>query len=277
MLEYSPSFSFEEATALARDLYGLDVAASALPSERDQNFLLQDRSGEKYVLKIANSLEDRALLEAQQQAMARVAARAPRGQRIAPTQSGDLLTEIRSASGMRHFVWMVDWLPGVPLGDLRRHSPELLRDLGRRVGQIDRALADFDHPAIHRYFHWDLANGLNVIREYESLITDAETRGLVGEFADEFERDVASILPRLRKSAIHNDANDYNVIVGVGDDLHTKTRGVAGRSVAGLIDFGDMIHSFTVADLAVAIAYAILNKPDPLAAAAQIGRRYHAE
>jgi 4-aminobutyrate aminotransferase-like enzyme/Ser/Thr protein kinase RdoA (MazF antagonist) len=272
MLEYSPSFSLEEATTLARDLYGLDVAASALPSERDQNFLLQDLSGGKYVLKIANALEDRALLDAQQQAMARVAERAPRGQRIAPTQSGSFLSETRSASGMRHFVWMVDWLPGVALGDLKRHSPELLRDLGRRVGRIDRALADFDHQAIRRDFHWDLANGLSVVREYESLIADAETRGLVVKFAAEFERDVAPILPRLRKSAIHNDANDYNVIVHAGDDLHSKSRGVIG-----LIDFGDMVHSFTAADLAVAIAYAMLNKPDPLAAAAEIVKGYHAE
>jgi 4-aminobutyrate aminotransferase-like enzyme/Ser/Thr protein kinase RdoA (MazF antagonist) len=272
MLEYSPNFSFEEATALARDLYGLDVAASALPSERDQNFLLRARSGGKYVLKIANALEDGALLEAQQQAMARVAERAPRGQRIAPTQSGALLSEIRSASGMRHFVWMVDWLPGVALGELKRHSPELLRDLGRRVGRVDRALADFDHQAIHRDFHWDLANGMSVVREYESLITDAETRGLVVKFAAEFERDVAAILPRLRKSAIHNDANDYNVIVRAGDDPHAKS-----QSVVGLIDFGDMVHSFTVADLAVAIAYAMLNKPDPLAVAAEIVKGYHAE
>ncbi|MGH9752050.1 MAG: aminotransferase class III-fold pyridoxal phosphate-dependent enzyme, partial [Blastocatellia bacterium] len=276
MLEHSPNFSLEEATALARDLYGIDATASALPSERDQNFLLQVRSGKKYVLKIANALEDRALLEAQQQAMARVAERALWGQRIAPAQSGDLLTEIRSASGMRHFVWMVDWLAGAALGVVRRQTPELLRDLGRRVGQIDCALADFDHPAIHRDFHWDLANGPGVVREYESLIADAETRRLVVKFAAEFERDVAPILPRLRKSAIHNDANDYNVIVG-GDDLHTKNQSVVGQSVVGLIDFGDMLHSFTVADLAVAIAYAVLNKPDPLAVAAEIVKGYHTE
>ena len=167
---------------------------------------------------------------------------------------------------------MVDWLPGVPLGDLRRHSPELLRDLGRRVGQIDRALADFDHPAIYRYFHWDLARGLSVIREHESLITDAETRRLIGEFFDDFARNITPILPRLRKSAIHNDANDYNVIVGGGHNPRSKN-----QSVVGLIDFGDMIHSFTVADLAVAIAYAVLDKPDPLAAAAEIVAGYHAE
>src|SRR5262249_32193000 len=228
LLEHSPTFSLEDATALARDLYGLDAAAFALPSERDQNFLLRDRSGAQHVLKIANALEDRAFLEAQQQAMARLAERATSGQRIASAKSGDLLTEIRSTSGLKHFVWMVAWLPGLPLGELKRHSPELLRDLGRAVGRIDRALSDFDHLAIHRHFHWDLANGLNAIREDESLIDDAETRRLVNKFAAEFERDVAPILPRLRKSAIHNDANDYNVIV-------------ADQSVAGLIDFGDMI------------------------------------
>ena len=272
LLKYSPKFSLEESRAFARDIYGLDATASALPSERDQNFLLQDRSGEKYVLKIANALEDRALLEAQQRAMARVAERAPICQRVSPNRAGELLTEIRSSSGATHFIWMVTWLPGAPLGETGRHSPELLRDLGRRVGQVDSALAGFDHPAIHRDFHWDLANGLRVIREYESQINDDETRRLVVKLADEFERDVAPVLPRLRRSAIHNDVNDYNVIVGGGDDLYTKN-----QSVIGLIDFGDLVHSFTVADLAVAIAYAILNKTDPLAAASEIVKGYHAE
>src|SRR5688572_16915653 len=102
LLEHSPKFSLEEAKELARDLYGLDAEAFALPSERDQNFLLQDRSGAKYVLKIANALEDRAFLEAQQQAMERVAGCALARRRIAPTQSGDLLTEIQSSSEIRH-------------------------------------------------------------------------------------------------------------------------------------------------------------------------------
>src|SRR5215510_10417706 len=106
LLKYSPNFSLEEATALAREIYGVCAMASALPSERDQNFLLHDQSGEKFVLKIANALEDRALLEAQQQAMSWIAERARLSHRIARTQSGDPLTEIQSASGVSHFVWM---------------------------------------------------------------------------------------------------------------------------------------------------------------------------
>ncbi len=272
LLKHTPKFTLEEARAFALDIYGIEATASALPSERDQNFLLTDRSGEKYVLKIANALEERALLEAQQQAMARVAERAAVCQRISPNRSGALLTEIRSSSGEGHFIWMVTWIPGVTLGGIVRQTPELMRDLGRRVAQVDGALEGFDHPAIHRDFHWDLANGLSVVGEYESLITDDGTRRLVVKLADEFKRDVAPILPRLRKSAIHNDANDHNVIVGGGDDLYTKN-----QRVIGLIDFGDLVHSFTVADLAIAIAYTMLNKADPLAAAAEIVKGYHGE
>src|SRR5262249_27978591 len=197
LLKHSPNFNLEDATALARDLYGVYATASALPSERDQNFLLQDQSGEKFVLKIANAMEDRAILEAQQQAMERIAERTLSRQRVMPTLSGDFLIQVRSASGSKHLARMVTWLPGVPFGGVSRHSPELLRDLGRSVGQVDRALAVFDHSAIHRDFHWDLANGLRVIREYESLVADAEARRVIVKLAAEFERDVEPLLPRL--------------------------------------------------------------------------------
>ena len=80
----------------------------------------------------------------------------------------------------------------------------------------------------------------------------------------------------LRQSAIHNDANDYNVLVS-GDQsrLTGFPRDKHPTWLFGLVDFGDMVHSFTVGDLAVAIAYAILDKPDPLAAAAQVAAGYH--
>jgi Ser/Thr protein kinase RdoA (MazF antagonist) len=65
----------------------------------------------------------------------------------------------------------------------------------------------------------------------------------------------------LRHSVIHGDANDYNVIVG------------AGRMV-GLLDFGDMLHSATICDLAIALAYTMLEEAEPLRVAAQVIRAY---
>jgi 4-aminobutyrate aminotransferase-like enzyme/Ser/Thr protein kinase RdoA (MazF antagonist) len=272
LLEHAPRFSLEAAISFAQETYGIRARATALPSERDQNVLLRAESGERFILKIANALEDRALVEAQQQAMMHIAQHTAICPRVVPTRSDGAMSAIRSPSGIDHFVRLVTYLPGVPLSSVRRHSPELLHDLGRRMGQLDRALASFDHPAIHRDFYWDLANGLRAFREYESLIADRALRKLVGTLVTDFERNTAPLLPKLRTSAVHNDANDYNVIVGGGSDLYTRN-----QSVVGVIDFGDIVHSYTVGDLAIAIAYTILDKPDPLAAAAQVVSGYHAE
>ncbi len=272
LLDHAPTFNIEDATALAQKLYGIRATASPLPSERDQNFLLRTQSDERFILKITNAREDRALLDAQHRAMARVNERAALCQQVIPARDGFLMTQVQSPDGANHFVWMTTYLAGVPLGHVRRHSPELLRDLGRAMGQLDAALEGFDHPAIHRYFHWDIANGLGVIRQYELMISDSEMRRLVVRISDDFERTVEPFLKGFRRSAIHNDANDYNVIVGGGSDVYTRN-----QTVTGLIDFGDMVHSFTIADLAIAIAYAILDKPDPLSSASLIVKGYHTE
>ena len=80
-------------------------------------------------------------------------------------------------------------------------------------------------------------------------------------------------LAGLRQSIIHNDANDLNVVVGGGQsDPFTKN-----QRVLGLIDFGDAVYSYTVAGLAIALAYAVLDKSDPLATMCQLVRGYHAE
>ena len=62
---YTPSFDAESAAAIGAEHFGIQGIARQLPSERDQNFLLTNTAGEKFVLKIANAREDQALLDAQ--------------------------------------------------------------------------------------------------------------------------------------------------------------------------------------------------------------------
>jgi len=57
LLEHTPAFSIQAATAWAGKLYGLSATAIRLPSERDQNFFAETAAGEKSVFKIANALE----------------------------------------------------------------------------------------------------------------------------------------------------------------------------------------------------------------------------
>jgi Ser/Thr protein kinase RdoA (MazF antagonist) len=53
------------------------------------------------------------------------------------------------------------------------------------------------------------------------------------------------MLPHFRASVLYNDANDYNLLVHNGR--------------LAVLDFGDMVYSRTVFDLAIGIAYALLS------------------
>src|SRR5262245_60490248 len=152
LLQRAPRLGAAAASALARDLYAVDAVAVELPSERDQNFRLETTGGDRFVLKIANATEDRALLDAQNGAMAPVARATGLCPRVVPAADGAAIAE-HGTGAARHFVRLLTWVPGAPLGALRRHGQPLLADLGRRLGEMSHALATFDHPALHRTFH----------------------------------------------------------------------------------------------------------------------------
>jgi Ser/Thr protein kinase RdoA (MazF antagonist) len=278
LLAQAPRFDLADAARFARDIYGIDAAASALPSERDQNVLLATRAGDRYVLKIANASEDRTMLEAQNAAMTHVADRVALSPRVLPTIDGDT---IGTAPGGVHLVRLVTYLAGLPLAKAGARTPALHESLGRAVGRLDAALADFDHPAIHRRFHWDLAHAADIIGEHLPLVREASIRDLVEQVSGSALHDIAPREDAFRRTAVHHDANDWNVLVSTPESLLPNPNPnpeshVPNPLVVGIIDFGDMVHSWTVADPAVAVAYAMLDAPDPLATAAAIVRGYQA-
>jgi 4-aminobutyrate aminotransferase-like enzyme/Ser/Thr protein kinase RdoA (MazF antagonist) len=242
MVRNAPQWTVDDAARVARELFGVEGAASALPSERDQNF----RIGDGHVLKVANAAESPAFLDAQAAAFARLRS-AETGLRwpdVSPAREVD-----------GHLVRLLSWIPGTCLAAADQ-SPETLASLGRALANIATALADFDHPAAHRNFHWDLRQAPQA-RPYLPLLSDAQ-RALVEPIFRQWEAIDFDALPH---SIIHGDANDYNVLVD-------------GAEVVTILDLGDMVWSAAVCDLAIAVAYAMLGKQDPIAAAAHIVRAY---
>ena len=225
-----------------------------MPSERDQNFLLTTGDGERFVLKIANLREEREVLEAQNAMMTYVAKRVLFCPRVVPASSGE---EIATVAG--RMVRVLSYLPGVPLASVESPSVALLYDFGRKLGQFSGALVGFDHPAAHRSFYWDLARGAQVVEEFGTEINTDRLREMVCSYG----KDLCLSVAKLRKSAIHGDANDYNVLVAP-----------ERNEVVGLIDFGDMVYSYTAGELAIAVAYVVLGKADPFAAAAPVIKGY---
>lgn len=274
LVQSAPHFTPGEAVGFAQQYYGISTDATPLTSERDQNFLLTTAEQGQYVLKIANAQEERAILDLQHESLRHVAAQSDIPvAHLYPTVDGQPLATVTSADGVTHFVRLLTYLPGKPLGTVKPHAPELLEKLGDYLGKLDKALATFAHPAADRVLQWDLQQASSVINRYKGEIAEPARRLLVEQMLTYFEQHTVPLLSQVRTSIIHNDGNDYNVLVG-----HRPEDGLLGRTkvVTGVIDFGDMVRTYTVSEPAIAAAYAMLDKPDPLAAAVALVRGYHA-
>jgi len=259
-----PRLTEHDAVRLARDLYGLAAAARPLASERDQNFQLSTERG-IFVLKIAGPSERPEVLDLQDRALAFLAERAPALPlpRSVPSTSGARVIECDG-----RLVRLLTHLPGTMLAEARPQTAGLLRATGRLLGELDRALAGFSHPAArNRDLLWNPDRARAVIAVHAAEIRDPERRALVDHFVAQHEEVVVPLTANLRRSVIHNDANDHNVLVG--DPMPED------RAIAGLLDFGDMLETWTVCEPAVAIAYGIFGKADPLDAACAIAAGYH--
>ncbi len=257
-----------EAVRLARELYGLEAMARALPGEYDDNFHLTSADGQEFVLKVMYPARERSFIDLQCRALTHLAQRAPQLSlpRVTPNRSGELFTSIVAADGSTRLVWLLTYLKGRVLAEVRPRTTELLGALGRFLGEMDAALQSFAHPAARRELKWDASRAV-WIRDYIRQIGDSKRRALVEKFLALYEAEVVPVLPRLRRSVIYGDANDYNVLIS---DAWPQP-----RKIAGLIDFGDMHHGITVSEAAIAAAYGVLGKEAPLQAAAAIVAGYH--
>lgn len=257
-----------EAVRLAHEVYGLEGAARALPGEYDDNFHLTAADGRAFVLKVMHPAREPSFIDLQCQALAHLAEHAAELPlpRVLPNRGGKLFSEITAADGSKRLVWLLDFLQGTVLAKVRPHTLDLLRDLGRFLGQMDAALESFEHPATQRELKWDSSRA-GWIKEFLGEIEGGERRALVEKFLALYETEVVPRLPHLRRSVIYGDANDYNVLVSEPWGQRPRVRGV--------IDFGDMHHGLTVSEAAIAAAYAVLGKAEPLEAAMEVVAGYH--
>jgi 4-aminobutyrate aminotransferase-like enzyme/Ser/Thr protein kinase RdoA (MazF antagonist) len=266
-----PQFADDEVRALARERYGLEVAAlKPLGSFQDQNFKLTAADGRQFVFKIANAATDPAALDLQTQALAHIAAKDPGfpTPRLIPTLDGAPMFAAER-DGASHLVRLLTFVPGQMLAHVTRApGADLLAAIGRFAGALAGLLADFEHPAGDVETQWDMRFAPQVVRAYLQYVDDPAHRELIEFFLARYEAEVLPILPRLRMSMIHGDITGYNLLVDRDAD--------GELAISGLVDFGDMTRSFTLAELAVAVSEGALDTAgDPLAAAAPMVAGFH--
>lgn len=255
-----PDLGDADVARLLRDHWGIEGRLRPLVSERDQNVRV-DAAGGSFVLKIANRAEDAGFLGLQNATLAHIAETDPDlgVPRVMPTRDGAVMVVHQG-----HLVRLMTFLPGrlysaVPPG------PELLGSLGRMLGRLSRALRGFGHPAAHRDgFLWNLDEVAALEPWLEEVSGDR--RAMVARVFARHRSQVAPRLKHLRGAVVHQDANDNNLVVEEG----------AAR-VSGIIDFGDMSYGRQINELAVALAYALLDCDDIFATARPLIAGYAAE
>jgi 4-aminobutyrate aminotransferase-like enzyme/Ser/Thr protein kinase RdoA (MazF antagonist) len=274
-LKQIPKFDVSSANEIAQSLFNIKPTLPARPldSERDQNFLVQTADGQ-FVLKISNASEDRDNLVAQNEIISRLAETKHFADatpvRVIKSANGNSIesqvgvSEDGSDANHEHLVRLITFVAGTPMSKVSHSCDELLHDLGVTVGAMTVALDGYDHEALHRDFHWDLANCVSVVQSRLDLIDDATKKQQVETLLNRFTKHSTPFLENLPQSVIHNDANDGNLIVKTVDESVVPNR------IAGVIDFGDAVWSWTVNELAIAIAYAILDQADPFGALLEI-------
>jgi Ser/Thr protein kinase RdoA (MazF antagonist)/murein DD-endopeptidase MepM/ murein hydrolase activator NlpD len=258
------SISENEAERIAWDLYGIKGKAHTLPGESDMNFKIQASDNNVFVLKISRPESTLQYLQFQQELLKHLETCEPNLEhpRAIADRDGLLVSRYQANSAIR-FVRMLSWIPGRVYSQVNPHTDSLRLSLGKICGKITSVLEGFEHKECHRKFDWDIAQGQWTVRHLE--LFPASRSETIRYFLDRFESKRQSYA-LLRKSLVHNDANDNNILVS--EDL-------SNPKVVTSIDFGDAIYTQVINDLAVACSYAGMGLNDPLQGIMPVISGYH--
>ena len=258
---------------ICSELYCLDATVKPLAGEQDINFRIKDNAGDEFVLKLSDPDEDLDLLKLQNKVLHFLdagrtgAVSVVHTPRIIPSRRGRKI-ETLDCGESNYRVRLLTWLPGKPIAAVGPHSFLLLRELGEILAAIDKRLSKMNcRMPDERDFIWDMRNCAQVIKGHLEYIKDPVKTALVEKVTDACLPILESRKASLRTALIHNDANDYNIMV--------TSRAPGDLHVSGLIDFGDLSFSWIVAEPAIAATYMMMDKNDPVAAACSIAAGYN--
>ncbi len=114
-------------------------------------------------------------------------------------------------------------------------------------------MAGFAHPRDDRKLLWDMGN-FHKVPELLTFVDDDSSRALADGVYGDYLDVVVPRLAGLERQVIHGDFSPYNVVVDPGNP----------GFVTGVIDFGDVVRTSVVFDVAVGMANLIgVDEADP--------------
>lgn len=255
-----PPLDRDLAITLLRDRFGLvpsgPEALCELASQQDRNLRVTVPAG-TFVLRLDHPATPRIELEAQDAALAHLAERLGVGPdplavpRPVADRDGRTLVEFGPGLGAGT-ARLLTWVDGAPLGEHGPFDPGTLRRIGAIVARVLAALTDFAHPGADRVCQWDLARTPELHAALAPSLPPplaARVDAAVAAATPVIER----LAPSLPRQPIHGDLHPDNLLVTRGPDGIVRP--------TGLIDLGDLVIGWRVAELAVAAAGAAIRIP----------------
>jgi len=242
---------------MVKKLFGLEGIIENLPGYTDHNFLLDCGSAGKYVVKIGDQNESYELLNQQIDALKHLnnhlsLINVPK---VIRGQDDQYLYRIDAENGEKYWLRLLSYLDGNHLSAQPHLHREILMELGSALGEMDNILDDFKDPAVARDLPWDLRQ-IEWMGGKTNFIKNLQNQRMVDYFLLQYNAQMPPILTKLPRSLIHNDVNGENLLVSTTDNKNL--------TITGIIDFGDLVYTYTAAELAIACAYLNLDDSDPL-------------
>ncbi len=143
----TPKLPLKKIRQIALDLYNLSGAFKPLKSERDQNYHIQTKSGENYVLKLSNQDEEPGVIDFQLKALTHIKEQDPTllVPRVLSTKEGTFFGMAKSSDGTEHIVHVLTYLPGIILYEAKQ-TKTLWKNRGAFLARLDISLRGFFHP-----------------------------------------------------------------------------------------------------------------------------------
>jgi len=258
-----PNVSVQDAVAVAAALFNLGGAFKELGSQQDRNFRIDAPTG-RYLLKFANPMFSYDELEVQNYAMAALAAHGVAAPVAIGSVNGFVLEQL-SEAGL--YLRLTSFVEGEPLTDAGYLAPEVIGELGSLCARTVLAFAALDHPGLDRTLQWDLKRADAVVDSLASYVSDEGRRRRVTDATAGAWARITEVRDQLRERPIHGDLTDDNVVCTVRLDgrLHPF----------GVIDLGDVLRSWLVAEIAITCSSVLHHNPtDPLSIIPAI-REFH--
>ena len=229
-----------------------------LNSERDKNYLLKINRTTKFVVKISNPLESIKLLEMQDELLIILNQRVSIKKYIPKKIHSSIMT-YKDELGRKCYVRILKYIEGEMYARIKT-SDKLQKSLGFFLGNLSKEFQSMGNPSSFRNFQWDPSN-IDWIDRFVNVFK-GDQKSIINNTLDEYINFFIKNKNNIRYSLTHGDANNYNLVV-------------KNNKIIGLIDYGDMIFAPTINDLAIALAYALMNQQNLYSTLKNIIKNYH--